>query len=53
MIDIKIKEIDNKDDILINKLLEIWEDSVLNTHLFLSKEEINNIKHYVIDAILM
>ncbi len=52
MIDIEIKEINNKDDILINKLLEIWEDSVINTHLFLTREEINNIKKYVIDAIL-
>lgn len=52
MIDIKIKEINNRNDSLINKLLEIWENSVLNTHLFLSKEEINNIKQYVVDAIL-
>lgn len=52
MIDIAIKEINNRNDILINKLLEIWENSVINTHLFLTREEINNIKKYVIEAIL-
>ncbi len=36
---------------LINKLLEVWEDSVRATHLFLSNEEINNIKKYVPQAI--
>ena len=30
--------------LLIEQLLEVWEDSVKATHLFLSKEEIENIK---------
>lgn len=36
---------------LITKLLEIWECSVRATHLFLSKNEIKNIKHYVPEAL--
>lgn len=36
---------------LINRLLEVWEDSVRATHLFLSNEEIKNIKKYVPKAL--
>ena len=36
-----IIEIDNRTIALINELLEVWEDSVKATHLFLSNEEIN------------
>lgn len=36
---------------LINQLLEVWEDSVRATHLFLYGEEINNIKEYVPQAL--
>ena len=36
---------------LINQLLEVWEDSVKSTHLFLSSEEIKNIKEYVPQAL--
>lgn len=36
---------------LINYLLEIWEDSVRETHLFLSSKEIENIKKYVPQAL--
>lgn len=32
---------------LIEKLLEVWENSVRETHLFLSDEEIKDIKEYV------
>ena len=38
---------------LINKLLEVWEDSVRATHLFLSNEEINNIKNYDVDELVV
>ncbi len=38
-------------EILINQLLEVWEDSVKATHLFLSNKEIKNIKEYVPQAI--
>lgn len=37
--------------LLINQLLEVWENSVEATHLFLSKEEIKNIKKYVPQAL--
>ena len=42
-----IIEIDNRTIALINELLEVWEDSVKATHLFLSNEEINKIKEYL------
>lgn len=38
-------------EMLVNQLLEVWEDSVKATHLFLSNEEIKNIKEYVPQAI--
>ena len=46
----KILELNNR-TIIINKLLEIWEDSVKETHLFLSTKEIENIKKYVPQAL--
>ena len=46
-----IIEIENRNTALINKLLEVWEDSVKATHLFLSNEEIKNIKEYVPQAL--
>lgn len=46
-----ITEVQDRDATLINKLLEIWEDSVRATHLFLSNEEIINIKEYVPQAL--
>lgn len=46
-----IIEIDNRTTMLINELLEVWEDSVKATHLFLSNEEINKIKEYVPQAL--
>lgn len=36
---------------LIKQLIEVWQNSVKATHLFLSKEEINNIKEYVPQAL--
>ena len=47
----KIYEVENRKE-LINILLEIWEDSVRATHLFLNNEEINNIKKYVPQALI-
>lgn len=46
----KILEIKDRTTI-INKLLNIWEDSVKATHLFLSREEITKIKKYVPQAL--
>ena len=48
----RIIEIKDRTEILINQLLEVWEDSVKATHLFLSSGEIENIKEYVPQAIL-
>ena len=48
---LNIKEIKDRNSSLINQLLEVWEDSVKATHLFLSNEEIKNIKEYVPQAI--
>ncbi|MDF9867384.1 putative acetyltransferase [Bacilli bacterium PM5-3] len=47
----KIFEINNKNNLLLEQLLEIWEDSIRATHLFLSNSEINNIKQYVPQAL--
>lgn len=46
-----IKEIKDRNSLLISKLLEVWEDSVKATYLFLSDDEIKNIKKYVPQAI--
>lgn len=43
----RIIEVKDRTTPLINQLLEVWEDSVKATHLFLSNEEIKNIKEYV------
>ena len=47
----KIVQINKRDSILVQKLLDVWESSVKTTHLFLSVDEINNIKQYVPQAI--
>ena len=47
----KIIEVKERTITLINQLLEVWEDSVKATHLFLSSEEIKNIKEYVPQAL--
>ena len=41
----RIIEVNKKTTTLINQLLEVWENSVRATHLFLSNEEIENIKN--------
>ena len=40
-----IKEIKDRNSLLISKLLEVWEDSVKATYLFLSDDEIKNMYH--------
>lgn len=47
----RIIEIKERKKILIQQLLEIWEKSVRETHLFLSDNEISNIKAYVPQAL--
>ena len=47
----QIKEVTNREDALIERLLTVWESSVRATHLFLSDEEIRNIRQYVPQAL--
>ena len=47
----KIVQIEERNSVLIQKLLDVWESSVKATHLFLSGDEINNIKQYVPQAL--
>lgn len=47
----KIVQIEERNSVLIQKLLDVWESSVKATHLFLSADEINNIKQYVPQAL--
>lgn len=47
----RIIEVNNRTSTLINQLLEVWENSVKATHLFLSDEEIIKIKKYVPQAL--
>ena len=48
----EFEEVKERTDNLINKLLELWEDSVKATHTFLSNEEIEKIKTYVPQALI-
>lgn len=50
--EISIFEAKNRTNLFISKILEVWEDSVKATHLFLSNKEINNIKSYVPRALV-
>ena len=47
----KIVEVKERTPDLIKGLLEVWENSVRATHLFLSDSEIQSIKKYVPQAI--
>lgn len=47
----KLVEVKERNPLLIEKLLQVWECSVKATHLFLSDDEINNIKQYVPQAL--
>lgn len=47
----KIYEIHKKTPQLIERLTEVWEDSVRATHLFLSDAEVMKIREYVPQAI--
>lgn len=46
-----ICEIENRNNKLINELTCVWENSVKATHIFLTNEEIKNIKKYVPQAL--
>lgn len=47
----KIIEAKDRTAVLVEQLLKVWESSVKATHLFLSKDEISNIKQYVPQAL--
>ncbi len=47
----KIIEVRDRNTVLIEQLLKVWESSVRATHLFLPEEEIVNIKKYVPHAL--
>ncbi|GFI02435.1 putative N-acetyltransferase YjaB [Lachnospiraceae bacterium] len=47
----KIFEVKDRTTSLIEQLLKVWESSVKATHLFLSENEIENIKKYVPQAL--
>lgn len=48
--DMKIFEVKERTVLLIEQLLAVWENSVRTTHLFLSENEISDIKKYVPQA---
>lgn len=48
---LKIVEVKDRTTLLIEQLLKVWENSVKATHLFLSEDEIENIKKYVPQAL--
>lgn len=50
-ISMKIYEAGERPAVLVQKLLEVWEKSVRATHLFLSNEEVKNIKNDVPQAL--
>ncbi len=47
----KIIEVKERTPLLIEQVLKVWESSVKATHLFLSEDEIKNIKKYVPQAL--
>lgn len=47
----RIIEVTDRTPDIINRLLEVWENSVIATHLFLSDNEIKSIKEYVPEAL--
>ena len=47
----KLYEVQDRSQPLLDTLLEIWEQSVRATHLFLSDAEVNAIRAYVPQAL--
>lgn len=47
----KIIEIKDRNPLLTKRLLDVWESAVKATHLFLSEDEIQDIKKYVPQAL--
>ena len=51
MVDIKIYEVKERTELLMEQFLKVWEESVRATHQFLSEKEIEKIKEYVPQAL--
>ena len=47
----EVIQVIDRNPLLIEQLLKVWESSVRATHLFLSENEITNIKKYVPQAL--
>ena len=47
MVNMKIYEVKERTELLMEQLLKVWEESVRATHQFLSEKEIEKIKEYV------
>ena len=48
----KIREVEERTPRLVEQLVDVWEASVRATHLFLSANEIAEIKRYVPQALM-
>ena len=51
MVNMKIYEVKERTELLMEQLLKVWEESVRATHQFLSEKEIEKIKEYVPQAL--
>ena len=51
MVNMKIYEVKERTELLMERLLKVWEESVRATHQFLSEKEIEKIKEYVPQAL--
>ena len=51
MVNMKIYEVKERTELLMEQLLKVWEESVSATHQFLSEKEIEKIKEYVPQAL--
>lgn len=47
----KIVEIQDRNPVLLERLVKVWKDSVKETHLFLSAAEIDKIQSYIPQAL--
>ena len=51
MVNMKIYEVKERTELLMEQFLKVWEESVRATHQFLSEKEIEKIKEYVPQAL--
>ena len=51
MVNMRIYEVKERTELLMEQLLKVWEESVRATHQFLSEKEIEKIKEYVPQAL--